>query len=62
MFDDLRDHLSKRFISLALWATEDPGSFFVTLLLCITPFLLLTVVLSWKLRKAIKVSFFIPYF
>ncbi|VDP13878.1 unnamed protein product [Onchocerca flexuosa] len=57
MFDNLKDYLLKRFIPLVLWVTDDPSSFFVTLLLCITPFLLLTVVLSWKLRKAIKVSF-----
>ncbi|EFO21531.1 hypothetical protein LOAG_06955 [Loa loa] len=54
MFDNLKDYLSKRLIQLALWVTDDPGSFFTTLLLCITPFLLLTIVLSWKLRKAIK--------
>ncbi|KAL3995103.1 hypothetical protein ACH3XW_24420 [Acanthocheilonema viteae] len=54
MFDNLRDHLWKRLISLVLWASNDPSSFFVTLLLCITPFLLVTIVLSWKLRKAIK--------
>ncbi|KAM3718753.1 E3 ubiquitin-protein ligase [Dirofilaria immitis] len=56
MFDDLKDHLLKRFIQLVLWVTDDPGSFFVTLLLCMTPFLLLIIILSWKLRKAIKLK------
>uniref|UniRef100_A0A8R1Y9Q3 Small integral membrane protein 15 n=1 Tax=Onchocerca volvulus TaxID=6282 RepID=A0A8R1Y9Q3_ONCVO len=57
MFDILKDYLLKRLIPVVLWVTDDPSSFFVTLLLFITPFLLLTVVLSWKLRKAIKTVF-----
>ncbi|VIO94989.1 Uncharacterized protein BM_BM17577 [Brugia malayi] len=54
--DDLKDYLSKLLVSLVLWITDDPGSFFMILLLFIAPFLLITVILSWKLHKAIKME------
>ncbi|VDM15248.1 unnamed protein product [Wuchereria bancrofti] len=56
LLDNLKDYFSKLLISLVLWITDDPGSFFITQLLFITPLLLLTTVLSWKLHKAIKIE------
>uniref|UniRef100_A0A0M3HZG5 Small integral membrane protein 15 n=1 Tax=Ascaris lumbricoides TaxID=6252 RepID=A0A0M3HZG5_ASCLU len=53
MFDELHEYLLKKLANLLIWAADDPTSFFATLFLAISPLLLISALLSWKLRNAI---------
>ncbi|VDN29672.1 unnamed protein product [Gongylonema pulchrum] len=62
MLDTLKEQFTGKLLRAAVWATDDPKSFFLMLAVCMTPFLLLSALLSWKLRGAIKVSLCSDFF
>ncbi|MFH4982601.1 hypothetical protein AB6A40_009310 [Gnathostoma spinigerum] len=53
MWNDLREFALKHLAGLVVWIAEDPSSFFLALFVCLTPLLVISSVLSWKLHKAI---------
>ncbi|VDM28994.1 unnamed protein product [Toxocara canis] len=53
MFEDARQYLLENLANLLVWAADDPSSFFAALFLSISPLLLISALLSWKLHNAI---------
>jgi len=50
MIEYFREYLR----SLAIWASENPGTFLYTVLLILSPFFMISAYLSWKLAKHIE--------